>query len=134
MVASTSVSGSTAYLGGNFGYVGPSTGSFVAADSAGALASQWPAVGGNVYAVAPDGSNGFFIGGRFSSVGTKHANNIAHIKSDGTLDTAWAGSTDGTVYALAVSGGTVYAGGDFTTRAALRGRISPRSPRRPARS
>ena len=76
--------------------------------------SQWPAVGGNVYAVAPDGANGFFIGGAFSSVGTKHANNIAHIKSDGTLDTAWTGSTDGTVWALAVSGGTVYAGGEFT--------------------
>ena len=115
VVASTAVSGSTAYLGGNFTYVGPPTGSFVAADSAGALASPWPAVGGNVYAVAPDGSNGFFIGGLFSSVGTKHANNLAHIKSDGTLDTAWSGSTNGTVNALAVSGGTVYAGGDFTT-------------------
>ena len=35
VVASTAVSGSTAYLGGNFTYVGPPTGSFVAADSAG---------------------------------------------------------------------------------------------------
>ena len=121
VVTSTAVSGSTAYLGGNFTYVGPPTGSFVAADSAGALVSPWPAVGGNVYAVAPDGANGFFIGGEFSSVGTRHANNVAHIKSDGTLDTAWAGSTDGTVYALAVSGGTVYAGGDFD-HAGRRGR------------
>ena len=114
VVYSTAVSGSTAYLGGNFTYVGPPTGSFVATDSAGAIASSWPTVGGSVYAAAPDGSGGFFIGGLFSSIGTKHANNIAHINADGTLDTSWSGATDGTVYAIQVSGSSVFAGGAFT--------------------
>jgi hypothetical protein len=114
VVASTAVSGSTAYVGGNFDYAGPATGSFVGVDTgSGALDSPWPQVGGNVYAAAPDGADGFFIGGRFSSIGPYHADNIAHINADGTLDTSWAGSTDDVVYALAVSGDTVYAGGDF---------------------
>jgi hypothetical protein len=116
VVTSVAVSGSTAYLGGAFDYVGPPTGSFVAVDPASsALASPWPAVGGNVYAVASDGAGGFFIGGQFSSIGTKHADNIAHIKADGTLDTAWAGSTNGTVYTIQVAAGRVYVGGAFTT-------------------
>jgi hypothetical protein len=115
VVASVAVSGSTAYVGGNFDWVGPPTGSFVGlAQGTGALVSPWPAVGGNVYAVASDSAGGFFIGGSFRSIGTRHADNIAHINSDGTLDTSWTGGTDGTVYALAVSGDTVYAGGDFT--------------------
>ena len=88
VVTSVAVSGSTAYLGGNFDYVGPETGSFVGRrHDHERVASPWPAVGGNVYAAASDGAGGFFIGGQFSSIGTKHADNIAHIKSDGTLDT-----------------------------------------------
>ena len=116
LVSSVAVSGSTAYLGGNFDYVGPETGSFVGVDSASSsLVSPWPTVGGSVFAVAPDGSGGFFIGGFFTSIGTKHVDNIAHIKADGTLDTNWAGATNGTVYAIQVSNSTVYAGGAFTT-------------------
>ena len=135
MVTSVAVSGSTAYLGGNFDYVGPPTGSFVAADTtSSALASPWPAVGGNVYAAASDGAGGFFIGGQFSSIGTKHADNIAHIKADGTLDTAWSGGTNGTVYAIQVASSRVFAGGAFTTAGGARTSISPRSTRRPARS
>ena len=115
-VNSVAVNGNTAYLGGDFAFIGPETGSFVAADTAaGTLTSPWPVVGGNVYAVAPDGANGFYIGGFFNSIGTKHADNIAHIKSDGTLDTSWTGSTNGTVYAIAVSDDTVFAGGAFST-------------------
>ena len=105
VVASVVISGSTAYLGGNFGYVGPETGSFVSVDStSGDLVSPWPVVGGDVYAAHRDGFGGFFIGGSFASIGTTHVDNVAHIKSDGTLDTDWVGGTDGPVYALARSG------------------------------
>ena len=114
-VNSTVVSGSTAYLGGDFAYVGPPTGGFVAADPSGALASSRPSVDGNVFATAPDGNGGFFIGGFFSSIGTKHASNIAHINADGSLDTSWTGGTNGTVYAIQVSASSVFAGGAFTT-------------------
>ena len=134
VVASTAVSGSTAYLGGNFTYVGAAHGKL-----------RRSRLGGRARLVVAGRRrqrlrrragriDGFFIGGLFSSVGTKHASNLAHIKSDGTLDTAWTGSTNGTVNALAVSGGTVYAGGDFTTAGGAARTDSQPSPRRPARS
>src|SRR5579872_5419210 len=63
------LSGSAEYLGGDFSYVGPSTGSFVALDpSNGQASSTWPTVGGVVYAAASDGSGGWYVGGVFASV------------------------------------------------------------------
>ena len=115
-VSSVATSGTTAYLGGGFRYIGPAHGGAVSLDrSTGALSPSWPTVGGIVYAVEPDGAGGWFIGGSFTSVGLRETNNVAHIKSDGTLDESWVGGTDGPVNALAVSGSTVYAGGDFTS-------------------
>ena len=118
VVASVVTAGSTAYLGGNFGYVGPETGSFVPVDPAsGDLVSPWPVVGGNVFAAIGDGFGGYYIGGSFASIGTTHVDNVAHIFFDGTLDTDWSGGTDGPVYALARSGSgrvTLYVGGAFT--------------------
>src|SRR5262245_65714911 len=59
-VEAVAVSGTTAYLGGDFGYMGPETGSVVSLDStSGALTPGWPMVGGDVYAVAPDGLGGW---------------------------------------------------------------------------
>jgi hypothetical protein len=116
LVTSVAVSGSTAYIGGDFSYVGPETGSFVGVDTgSSALVAPWPVVGGNVYATAPDGSGGWFVGGLFSSIGTKHADNLAHINADGTLDTGWAGSVSGTVYSIVVTSSTVFVGGAFST-------------------
>src|SRR5262245_26641023 len=101
-VEAVAVSDTTAYLGGDFGYMGPETGSAVSLDStSGALTPGWPVVGGNVYAVAADGLGGWFIGGAFASIGTRHADNVAHIKPDGSLDTGFAAGTDGPVYTLA---------------------------------
>ena len=45
----------------------------------------------------------------------RHADNIAHIASDGTLDTDFAAGTNGPVYTLAVSDTTLFAGGFFDT-------------------
>ena len=115
-VEAIALSGATAYIGGDFAYMGPETGSAVSLDTGtGALTPGWPTVGGDVYAVAPDGLGGWFIGGAFASVGMRHADNIGHIESDGTLDTGFAAGTDGPVYTLAVSGGTLFAGGFFDT-------------------
>jgi hypothetical protein len=48
-------------------------------------------------------------------VGSVARNNLAHILDDYSIDLAWNPNADNTVYTLAVSGTTVYAGGDFTT-------------------
>jgi hypothetical protein len=119
VVASVATSGSTAYLGGNFGYVGPQTGSFVPVDPAsGDLVGPWPMVAGDVYAAIGDGFGGYYISGSFTSVGTAHIENVAHIFFDGTVDTVWEAGTDGPVYALARLGAggdvTLYLGGAFT--------------------
>jgi len=113
------VSGNIIYIGGQFNYVGPTTG------AGGALSvvtgmpdTAFPKVirstgSAQILAVVPDGSGGWYIGGYFSSVGGTARNNIAHIRSDKTVDPTWNPNADNAVYALAVSGSTVYAGGNF---------------------
>ena len=112
---STAVEGSTAYVGGVFGYVGPETGHTVSLDTAtGALETQWLVVDGYVYAAVDDGSGGWFIGGSLTAIDSHAvAGGLAHIRADGSLDTEWAGAVGGAVLALARSGTTLYVGGDF---------------------
>jgi large repetitive protein len=108
---------SALYLGGNFTYVGPSTGSVVRLQDDGLLATApaFPKVNGTVYAMVSDGAGGWYIGGDFTRVGDELRNRIAHVLVDGSV-AAWNPNINNTVYALAVStdGLTVYAGGAFT--------------------
>jgi hypothetical protein len=108
-VNAVAVSGSTAYLGGNFSYIGPPTGSAAAFDSSSdSPTPTWPAISGSVYSiVAAAGGDGWYVGGEFSSVGTGHYDNLVHIKSDGTIDTAWQASANGPVYSLLLNGTTL---------------------------
>ncbi|GIW08588.1 MAG: hypothetical protein KatS3mg060_3393 [Dehalococcoidia bacterium] len=100
-------SGTTVYLGGDFTYVGPPTGSFVALDpTSGARDASWPAVNGTVFAVVSDGSGGWFIGGDFTKVGGLPRTNLAQIKSDKTVDPAFTPNPNAPVNALALSGDT----------------------------
>src|SRR5215212_9361079 len=73
-------------------------------------------VAGVVYAIAQVGSR-TYIGGQFASVSGTPRANVAAIRRDGTLDPGWNPSTDGIVYALAVSsdGTKIFLGGTFTT-------------------
>ena len=105
------------YLGGSFTQVGPRTGPGVGIDSTTGKNEGLPQVGGGyqeVDAVVRDGSGGFFIGGSFTRVGATARQNLAHILADGSVDPSFKPNPDGGVYALAVSGSTVYAGGHFT--------------------
>jgi hypothetical protein len=69
-VSAVVVSGGTVYIGGAFGYVGPSTGGAVPLDAtSGALPSSFPKVAGIVKVVAPDGQGGWYIAGVFTQVG-----------------------------------------------------------------
>jgi len=104
----------TVYIGGDFTYVGPATGGGVPLDvSTGAPVATFPKVNGTVSSCVPDGSGGWFIGGGFDRVAGIVRNNIAHILANGSVDPGWNPNASGTVYALTVSGSTIYAGGGF---------------------
>ncbi|MBL0740905.1 T9SS type A sorting domain-containing protein [Chryseolinea lacunae] len=102
-------------LSGSFSQVGPYTGNGVATDPVtGVVDASMPKFNGDVYAVAPDGTGGWFVGGYFYGVDTVQTNYLAHIKSDKTIDRTWKPELNGVVYTLAVSGTTLYVGGGFT--------------------
>src|SRR5206468_10403809 len=73
-----------------------------------------PQVAGNVWSVAPDGAGGWYIGGDFTHVAGVRRSRLAHLEADYTLS-PWNPGANNTVRALAVSGGTVYAAGGFST-------------------
>jgi hypothetical protein len=107
--------GGTIYVGGNFTYVGPATGGGVPLGAAsGAPPPSFPKVVGVVLAVISDGAGGWYLGGTFTAVGGLPRSNLAHVASDLSVS-AWDPTASNSVRALAVSGSTVYAGGDFTS-------------------
>jgi len=106
-------SGTTLFIGGNFRSVGPSTGAGVPVGQIRGLPlGRYPRVAGGVEAVMADGAGGWFIGGRFAGVGGLPRWNLAHIRTDGSVD-SWAPDPDGGVLSLVVSGSTLYVGGRF---------------------
>jgi uncharacterized delta-60 repeat protein len=71
---------------------------------------------GTVFAMrrAPDGK--YYAGGNFSSFNGVARQRLARLNSNGSLDNAFAGpALTGTMYALALQNGKVYAGGDGIT-------------------
>jgi hypothetical protein len=118
-VAAIALSGTTAYIGGGFTYVGPNTEGLAAFDvSSGALDPAWPQLTGDGAVLAPDGAGGWYIAGSFTAVGGLVRQGLAHLRADGTVDPGWAPSVSGGagityVGALAVAGSTVYVGGQF---------------------
>jgi hypothetical protein len=72
----------------------------------------FPAVQGKaVNSIVGDGNGGFVLGGEFSSVGGVACRNLAHVRTDGTVDSAWCPRPDGVVRAVARYGDTIYLGG-----------------------
>lgn len=114
------------YVGGDFTEAAPRTGAGALLDvHDGRLRGVLQAVErensvsdlpAQVRAVISDGRGGWFIGGRFQSIGGVLRDSLARIRSDGTLDTDWsAGSMrGGPVTSLAYANGTLYVGGNFT--------------------
>jgi urease beta subunit len=112
--------GKVVYIGGSFWYVGPYTGSFAPIDKAtGSPVTTFPKINGSVCAVCQDGNGGWYVGGDFTTVNGVSRSGIAHIRADGSLDANWNPNADvggyNGVWALAVSGTTVYVGGTFTS-------------------
>jgi hypothetical protein len=121
IVYAMALNGSTLYAGGNFSTVGGQIRNRIAAFNTtdGAVTNWNPNVtGGSVRAIAVGGST-VYIGGDFSNAGGQARNRIAAL--DATVNTnnaiiSWNPGVSELVRALAISGSTLYVGGDFNVR------------------
>jgi len=103
----------TLYVCGSVGAAGRSRGKFLTVGPVrGELYANQPGVAGRVRAILADGGGGWYIAGDIAGVGGLLRNGLAHVLADGAPD-AWAPVIDGTVYSLALHGGTLYVGGAF---------------------
>ena len=107
---------------GVFSYAVPGTGAIAMDARFARFDTGFPPVNGPVYALASDGSGGWYVGGKFSQVGGLPRSNLAYVSWDGSnwQIEAWNTGTDDAVYALALSenGLSLFVGGAFTTVAA----------------
>lgn len=117
-VYALAVSGNTLYVGGLFLSIGGQSRNYLAAINRDGSVSDWnPAPNNTVRALAVDGAT-VYIGGLFDVIAGTQRKNLAAVGFDGAL-AAWnptvrtAPLTNAAVYSLAVSGNTVYVGGDF---------------------
>ncbi|WP_287152456.1 hypothetical protein [Candidatus Solincola tengchongensis] len=106
--------GDVTYLGGAFRYLGPITGGGVPVNAtSGTPIKPYPPVNGIVFAVVPDGSGGWIIGGSFFEVGGMTRHNLARINADGSLAPLDV-QVNGPIYSLALLGEILYVGGTFS--------------------
>ena len=108
------------FICGDFNYVGPvmAQQNAVALDAiTGAVNTASPVVIGVVDIAIPDGAGGWYIGGQFTQVGGLSRNSLARINASGTVlpfnPNPTSFGSEGSVSALALSGDTLFVGGDF---------------------
>lgn len=109
--------GSSVVIGGNFTKVGPvRRGAVGIVDTAGkSFAPGFPEVVGSVSVAVPDGSGGWYLGGKFSDVGGVARTNLAQVDAAGAV-TGFAPSPNGDVLDLATTGnGDLAVAGAFST-------------------
>jgi hypothetical protein len=105
--------GGTLYIAGQFSRIGPNTGCAVPFDPVTAQPIlPFARVPGVVHAVLPDGAGGWYVGGAFDGVDGQPVRNLCHLLANGHV-AAWAPDPDSEVFALSISGNTLYAGGRF---------------------
>lgn len=110
------------YIGGQFNFVGPTTGSLAEFDpSTGLRDTTAPVTDGTVSEIIPDGNGGYFLAGSFSTITPAGGGDpvprakLAHILASGAIDPAFSISATGSaISTLALSGQTLYIGGAFT--------------------
>jgi len=127
-VGTLAVSGSTVYAGGNFIMIGGQAHNNLAAvDASTGIPTAWnpnPTGGVGYFGTTVNSfiisGNTVYVGGCFTSIGGQTRNNLAAIDATTGAATAWDPNLTGGdvlgpgIYALAISGNTMYAGGDFT--------------------
>ncbi|MBK8164279.1 MAG: chitobiase/beta-hexosaminidase C-terminal domain-containing protein [Gammaproteobacteria bacterium] len=118
-VRALTLSGTTLYAGGDFTQIGGAARNRIAAlDTTGGTAAVWdPAANGAVRALALSGTR-LYAGGDFTAMGGLARNRLAALDTAVTsaiTDSAWDPGAGGTVEALALNGGVLYAGGDFSS-------------------
>lgn len=106
------------YLGGFFSGTGADTpNGVVLSGSTGYPVAAGSQPNNSVSSCIPDGNGGWFIGGTFSEVGGYDRQYLAKINADGSV-AAWNGVLDvatyGGVHCLALSGGVLFVGGNFS--------------------
>ncbi len=120
-VKTLAISGSTIYVGGEFNTVGDvERNNLAAVGIDGTLLSWDPNISDSVNALAISGST-VYAGGKFSTVGGVERKNLVAIGTNGTL-LDWSPSVKdvkvendySSVNALAISGSTIYVGGEFS--------------------
>lgn len=111
-VKTATVIGNTLYVGGSFSQVGPPVSGAAVIDAATGLAiTPYPRVaGGEVTAVVPDGSGGWFLGGNFTHVRGMARARLARIDANGNV-TPWNPLVSGQVMDMASANGLLYVGG-----------------------
>ncbi len=116
IVYAMAVDGDYTYIGGSFTYVGMNTGYGIKLTTTSPVPSaNYPKVNGEIKCVESDGSGGWYIGGDFSKVGTYSLNYLAHINSDGTVNSSWNPNPNSTVHSIKKDGSNIYVGGNFTS-------------------
>jgi hypothetical protein len=116
-VYALAVSGGTLYAGGNFTTAGGVAANYIAKWNGSSWSTLGSGMNQTVYALAVSGSD-VYAGGNFTTAGGVAANYIA--EWNGSSWSALGSGMGGGLYytnvtALAVSGGTLYAGGNFVT-------------------
>lgn len=79
----------------------------------GEYTGHMPDVDGEIYAIAPDGEGGYFVGGDFDEIDGIERENLAHLYPGGAVNEDWDGSADDDVLALEAVGDTLFVGGEF---------------------
>jgi hypothetical protein len=122
IVNTLAVSGSTVYVGGQFNGAnsinGATTRNRIAALSATTgTATAWDPNANNIVSTLVVNGSTVYVGGQFNganSIGGQTRNHIAALSAATGTATAWDPNADSTtVFALVVSGSTIYVGGNF---------------------